>query len=137
MALFSKVAKAFLSLSYQHRDEFRAEIECIGDVLKRQNVDTMVFVNQYTFATGQERETMRAACEEIRRCDVLIAEVSHKAIGIGIEIGYAIALEKPVLYVRKSTAEYSTTVGGVATAAIVYDDVDDLARQLSELLTQP
>jgi 2'-deoxynucleoside 5'-phosphate N-hydrolase len=126
--------RAFLSFSYQHRHELRAEIACIIGVLARHNLAVLDFANTYRFDAGQEREMMRAALAEIRQSDLLIAEASHKAIGIGIEIGYAIALNIRAIYVRKATAEYSTTVGGVASATLVYSDLDDLEQQLANLL---
>lgn len=134
--LSPKPQRVFISLSYQHRHELRVEVECIVSTLQQHQIESTVFVDQYTFQSGHEHERMRVALDEIRRADVLIAEGSYKAIGIGIEIGYAIALQKPVVYLRHATAEYSTTVGGVATVAIVYNSTDDLAHRLNTLLAQ-
>lgn len=77
---------------------------------------------------------MQQAMKDIDRCDLLIAETSDKGIGIGIEVGYAKAKNKPVIYVRHNTAEHSATVSGISDFQIVYVDAEDLKKQLSGVL---
>lgn len=77
---------------------------------------------------------MTLACSLIRSADVLIAEVSQKAIGVGIEVGYAAAVGLPIIYLRQTNAEPSTTVGGIATYSVVYQTTEDLADQLRSAL---
>jgi 2'-deoxynucleoside 5'-phosphate N-hydrolase len=85
-----------------------------------------VFVEKYNFDKTQEKQMMQQARHDIDKSSLLIAEVSEKAIGVGIEIGYAIALNKPVIYLRNSQSEYSTTVGGIVDHHIVYSSLEDL-----------
>ena len=73
---------------------------------------------------------MQAACEEIQHSDILVAELSDKAIGIGIEIGYASALNIPILYLRRQGTEYSKTAGGLANTQFVYHGPEDLKEKL-------
>ena len=77
---------------------------------------------------------MQTAFAEIDKCEILIAEVSDKAIGIGIEVGYAKAKNKPVIYLRHATAEHSTTVSGASDYTVIYADDTDLKKQLSQLV---
>lgn len=126
--------QAFLSVSFHQRRYLNAEIEQIIDVLKQFNIEMIDFTMQFRFEAGQDREMMRLACAKIAESDILIAEVSEKAIGVGIEVGYAAALGKTIIYLRRANAEYSTTVGGLATEIIVYQNVIDLGRQLTEYL---
>jgi nucleoside 2-deoxyribosyltransferase len=79
---------------------------------------------------------MQLALSEIAKSDLLIAEVSEKAIGVGIEVGFAAALGKPVIYLRKTDVEYSTTVGGLATETVVYDNLQDLDQKLAQALVR-
>ena len=70
------------------------------------------------------------------KTDFLIAEVSEQAIGVGIEVGYAAAKGKPVIYVRRADAEFSTAVGGIATHSISYSTETELRTKLSHTIEQ-
>ncbi len=125
---------AFISRSYEHRAQYDAAIAHVVASLRRMNMEGVDFVRRYSFGEGQAREMMVATLQAIHQADVLIAEVSEKVIGVGIEIGYAAALGKPIIYLRKSDAPFSTTVGGLATIAIVYDNSQALQDKLIEAL---
>lgn len=77
---------------------------------------------------------MQQAMDDIDKCSMLIAETSDKAIGIGIEAGYAKAKGKPVIYLRHKDAEHSTTLSGISDIQIIYSDTDDLATKLTNAL---
>ena len=79
---------------------------------------------------------MQQAMADIDKCDLFVAEVSDKAIGIGVEAGYAKAKGKPVIYIRGKQAEHSTTVAGISDFQIIYGDLADLQKQLSSALKQ-
>ena len=64
--------------------------------------------------------------------DCIIAEVSSKEIGEGIEIGFFEARNKPISYLRQATADMSNTVEGLAALSIMYYDTPDAIRQLSK-----
>ncbi len=125
---------AFISRSYQHRDLYNTTIAQVILCLRRMEIEGVDFVNQSQFGPGQWREMMATALQAIQQADLFIAEVSEKVIGVGIEIGYATALGKPIIYLRKSDAPFSTTVGGLATSAIVYDHPQDVQDKLIEVL---
>ena len=73
---------------------------------------------------------MKEALKRLDECDLLIAETSDKAIGIGVEAGYAKAKGIPVIYLRREDAEHSTTVAGISDVQIIYHDINDLSDQL-------
>ena len=98
------------------------------------HMELLVFVDQYNFRPDQEIEMMQTAFREIDSCDILIAELTTKSIGVGIEIGYAYASKKPIYYLRKKGSEYSTTASGSADVVIVYDDASDLIEKLEQEL---
>lgn len=125
--------KAFLAVSYSHKDELQEEIASIVRILKQLSIKTIVFVNKYSFTLEREKEMMRIAFEEIRDSDIVIAEASNRAIGVGVEIGYAKSFNKPIVYVRKESAEYSSVVGGVSDLKLVYKNVKDLEQKLFHL----
>lgn len=126
--------QAYISIGYNNRKLSNEVIEVIVDVLMQSNINPFVFVDRYVFSASQERQMMGQAFADIDKSDLLIAEVSEKGIGIGVEVGYAIAKRKPVIYLRRATAEHSTTVSGASDFQIIYEDADDLNSQLMKAL---
>jgi 2'-deoxynucleoside 5'-phosphate N-hydrolase len=126
--------QAYIAISYNKRKQLQPELDVIKEVLKQHSIIPFVFIDNYTFDAEREKEMMQAAFAEIDKCDLLIAEVSDKAIGIGIEVGYAKAKNKPVIYLRYAAAEHSTTVSGASDHAVIYTDTGDLQNQLNEIL---
>jgi nucleoside 2-deoxyribosyltransferase len=125
---------AYISVSFRKKEVLRKELNAITDTLNCFKIQPLVFVDSYLFSPAQEKQMMQQAMNDIDGCDLLIAETSDKGIGIGIEVGYAKARNKPVIYVRHSSAEHSTTVSGISDFQIVYVDADDLKKQLSGVL---
>lgn len=77
---------------------------------------------------------MQQAFRDIEQSDLLIAEVSKKAIGVGVEVGYAAAIGKPIVYLKRTAAPYSTTVGGSADYFAEYAELNELEEKLDEIL---
>ena len=127
--------QAYIAISYNKRKELQPVLDAIKEALLANSFTPFVFVEQYNFSSTQEKEMMQAAFAEIDKSDLLIAEVSDKAIGIGIEAGYAKAKNKIVIYLYPTNAEYSTTVGGTADHIIVYSNFADLKENLDRLLS--
>ena len=128
--------KAFVSVSFNKKNELESEITTIVGVLKKHNINPFVFVNTYIFSLDKEKEMMDKATKAIATSDILIAEVTDKPIGVGIEIGYAYALRKKIICLRKKRAEYSTTVGGIADEQIIYSSNDELKTNLEKALSR-
>jgi nucleoside 2-deoxyribosyltransferase len=128
--------KAYLSIGYQNRQQLEAEITAISAVLSAYQIALFVFVDQYHFAPQQEKEMMQQAFREISGSDLLIAEVSEKAIGVGIEIGYAAALGKPVIYLRQARSEHSTTAAGTAGYSLIYNHAGEITTLLAPILAK-
>lgn len=126
--------KAYLSISFQKRKELQNEIATIQQVLSAFNFDLFVFVDKYLFTSEQEKEMMQQAFAAIDSSDLLIAEVSEKAIGVGVEMGYALAAGKPVIYLRNALAEHSTTAAGASNRVIIYENPEDLRKTLLTVL---
>jgi nucleoside 2-deoxyribosyltransferase len=127
--------KAYLAISYTNRKNLRAEVDSIREVLAQHGTELFIFVDTYQFSPDESRVMMQQAFTDIDDCDLLIAEVSEKAIGVGIEIGYAAAKGKPVVYLRNSSAEHSTTVAGTADHIVLYKGAPDLAGTLAKKLS--
>lgn len=128
--------KGYLAISYSNRNLFDNEIESLKKLFKQNNIELLVFVDKYNFKANQEKEMMKTAFEEIDGTDFLIAELSTKSIGVGIEIGYAYAKKKPIIYLRKKGAEYSTTASGSSTYTVTYNNESDLSKSMEKLLAR-
>ena len=128
--------RIFVSLSYDNRSNLSEQIEVMKAVAHEFGYDLFVFVDAYDFPADAMNEMMETAFCEIRSSDVVIAEVTRKAIGVGIEIGYARGIGKPIIYMRHKDASYSTTAAGTATFEVMYGDVLDLADKLTALIQE-
>lgn len=109
-------------------------LQQIVEILTENGITGHVFVDEYVFQPGHEADMMQRACEMISQSDFVIAEVTHKAIGIGVEVGYAIGVGKPVIYIRHVDAEHSTTVAGISTRQLVYAAPQELAQSLPPVI---
>ena len=127
--------KAYVSVSYSNRQILNPVIAAITESLNGFTIEAFVFVDHYQFNIEDEKQMMQQAMVDIDSADFLIAETSYKAIGIGVEAGYAIAKGKPVIYMRQQYAAHSTTVSGISNYHIVYADAVDLKQQLISILS--
>ncbi|MFC0513728.1 nucleoside 2-deoxyribosyltransferase [Mucilaginibacter angelicae] len=127
---------AYISISLNKRNQLDPELDCVMRVLSDFKIVPFLFVDHYRFEPAQERIMMQQAMKDIDQCAMLIAETSDKAIGIGIEAGYAKAKGKPVIYMRRNTAEHSTTMSGISDFQIIYSDVNDLEQQFRKIITR-
>ncbi|MFK5879297.1 MAG: nucleoside 2-deoxyribosyltransferase [Flavobacteriaceae bacterium] len=126
--------KAYFAISYSNRNQFDIEVESLKKLFSKYNIKLLVFVDIYDFKSTEEKEMMQTAFDEIDSSDFLIAELTTKSIGVGIEIGYAVAKNKPIFYLRKTTAEYSTTAAGCASYTIEYNNEIDLVIMMEKML---
>ena len=126
--------RAYLAVSLIHRPHLTSVIQTLQACLKKHSIDLFVFVDHYHFSKNDEVKMMQTAMMEIDRSDLLIAEVSVKAIGVGLEAGYAVAKNKPVWYLRNRNSQHSSTVSGIASERIFYLNEQDLSDQLVDIL---
>ncbi len=126
--------QAYIAISYSKRKILEPELNAIANALKNVSIAGFVFADVYSFVPAEEKQMMQQAFSEIDKADLLIAEVSDKAIGIGVEVGYAKAKNKPVIYLRNANAEHSTTIGGTSDVTIIYNDTADLKLKLIKAL---
>ena len=128
--------KGYLAISYSNRKLFDNEVEGLKKLFKKNNIELLVFVDKYNFKANQEKEMMKTAFNEIDNSDLVIAELTTKSIGVGIEIGYAFAKKIPIIYIRKKNSEYSTTASGSSTYNMEYENEFDLIELMEKLLRQ-
>ncbi len=128
--------KAYFAISYNNRKLFYKEIKSLKTLFNKNNIELLIFVDKYNFKANEESIMMETAFKEIDNSDFLIAELSTKSIGVGIEIGYAFAKKIPIIYLRKKHAEYSTTASGSSTYNVDYKNEIDLYKSMEKILSQ-
>ncbi len=126
--------KAYLAISYANRKQFYKEVKSLQELCNKKKIDLLVFVDTYNFKPTEEKEMMKTAFKEIDSSDFLIAELTTKSIGVGIEIGYAFAKHKPIIYIRRENAEYSTTAAGSSNTILAYKNEFHLMEIMNEIL---
>jgi 2'-deoxynucleoside 5'-phosphate N-hydrolase len=70
-------------------------------------------------------------------CDLMVAEVSVPSLGVGYELGYAVALGKPILclYAAESERVLSAMIAGSPGIKLaVYSSIDEAKRIITEFL---
>jgi len=129
-----KMRKAYLAISYSKRALFNKELRALQNLFNKNKIELLVFVDKYNFKPDQEKQMMKVAFQEIDNSDFLIAELTTKSIGVGIEIGYAFAIGKPIIYLRKKDSEYSSTASGCASSMIEYKNEFDLKELMKRTI---
>ncbi len=69
---------------------------------------------------------MQRSLEAIHRSAAVVVEFTEKGVGLGIEAGYATALDIPVFVLLRPEAEVSNTLDGISTDVFRYADDDSL-----------
>nr|MBF0221464.1 nucleoside 2-deoxyribosyltransferase [Desulfobulbaceae bacterium] len=74
--------------------------------------------------------------EWLRRCDLVVAEVSQPSLGVGYELGWAAAWHKPTLCLfRTSQASLSAMVAGsAALETVLYSSLAEAQLQISDFI---
>jgi hypothetical protein len=76
------------------------------------------------------------ALRKVDDADVLVGEQSEPSTGQGMEIGYSLKFEKPIIVVAKEGSRVSGLMKEcpMVKDIVYYDSVDDLKVRLSEAL---
>lgn len=113
--------RAFIAHSFAHSQQQKDVLQDIISTLEAYGIESFSFILSYPpYTKGSEKQMMQDAFMELGKSELVIAEVSNKEIGIGLEVGYAKAKNIPIIYMRDENAEYSKTVGGVASEEVIY-----------------
>lgn len=70
----------------------------------------------------------------IKDADVIVAEVSFSATGLGIELGWADAFNRPILCLYKTGTKVSGSLKAIYETFIEYFDSEDLIVNLTQAL---
>ncbi len=65
-------------------------------------------------------------------CDLIIAEVSYPATGLGIELGWADILKVPVICIYKKDSKVSGSLKVITDKFVEYSGTEDLIAKLTQ-----
>jgi nucleoside 2-deoxyribosyltransferase len=128
--------KAFISIKYHADMRNRAHIEDVARALEGNGCETMCIVRdveRWGELKYDARDLMRQTFASIRLCDVLVVDASEKGVGIGIEAGYARAMNKSVWVIARSGSDISETLRGIADAVRTFEDSGELGQIFRDL----
>lgn len=126
--------KAYISVDTDTRKLLGKEIIALGMALSSANVEQFIFVDKYPREAGQEAEMLQNAMKEIDSCNFIIVEASQINITSCVELGYAKAKRKPIVYLQKSEATSDEIIFALSNFHIFYSNPKDLFDQLTEFL---
>jgi len=124
-------------IAYKFKDtnpeELKKKLEELSKVIEESTGwKTFVFfrdVQNWQKSTMSVKEIVARAKEEIAKCDAILIEASEKANGVYFEAGYANALDKKVIVIRKKSTE-AAFLESIANTVIEYDNLEDLGEKL-------
>ena len=103
---------------------------------KNRNEDEKILSSAKRLIEKLKKETPKIF-HEIEKSDVLLCELTTKEVGVGIEMGHAHALGKPIIGIRKIGSEPSTTMEGILSLPVLeYQNEAELALVINPLLDQ-
>lgn len=126
--------KAYISVDTETRKSLGKEIIALGMAMGSANVEQFIFVDKYTIEPGQENEMMQKAMKEIDSSNFIIIEATKINITSCIELGYAKAKRKPIVYLQKAEADTNELIFALSNFHILYTSPKDLFDQLNEFL---
>lgn len=126
--------KIFIAESSKHKQAFAEVVKSITEAVMVAGFEPIVFINSYQLRDNNFKHMMDSALKEISESACLIAELSNKALGIGIEMGFAKAQGKTIIVLRNQQSEISTTAQGIVDYYFSYQNSDDIKKLLLPIL---
>lgn len=126
--------KAYISVDHHSRKKLSKEIIALGMALSSASVEQYIFVDKHTFEEGQEIELVQKALKEIDNSNFVIVETTHETVTSSVEVGYAKAKRKPIVYLQHENAMISPILYGLSNFHIKYANPKDLFDQMTEFL---
>ncbi len=126
--------KAYISVDTDTRKLLGKEIIALGMALSTANVEQFIFVDKHPREAGQEVEMLQKAMKEIDTCNFIIVEATNINVISCVELGYAKAKRKPIVYLQKAEATSDEIIFALSNFHILYSSPKDLFDQLTEFL---
>jgi nucleoside 2-deoxyribosyltransferase len=88
---------------------------------------------------GTPQEVFENDTNNVKNCDLFVAECSYPSTGLGYEIGTALSLSKPILAVAHKNAKVTRLVQGITHPKFSfkrYDDINEIVGFVKEKLKE-
>jgi len=122
--------KAYITCPVSHTKNRLNLLPEIKSIVEKNKIDCFVFE-----IGGNPEEIFKRDYEQLKSCDLIIAEVSETSHGVGIEIGLSYCLNlKRILLLEKGKSVTKLAQGMPNTIIIEYYDIKDLKEKLSSVL---
>jgi len=124
--------RAYITCPISHTQNKLNVLPEIEKIAKSKGIDTFVVK-----IGGTPEEIFERDFEQLKSCDLIIAEVSETSHGVGIEIGmsFSLGLER-ILLCEKGKYVTKLAHGMPKTTIIEYEDLDDLEDKLTSILSK-
>lgn len=122
--------KAYITCPVSHTKERLNLLPEIKKIVEEKNIHSFVFG-----IGGNPTEIFNRDYEQLKSCDLIIADVSETSHGVGIEIGMSYCLNlRRILLLEKEKYVTKLAQGMPNTIIIEYENLKDLKNKLSSAL---
>jgi nucleoside 2-deoxyribosyltransferase len=90
--------------------------------------------SEHTINLPQEGPIEEITRDMIATCDMVVADVSHPSLGVGIEMGWANAAGVPVIAMYQKGSAVSFSIDNAVTERFEYDGPEDMLTKLADVL---
>ncbi len=123
--------KAYITCPVSHTQDRLHLLPHIKKVVENHGIEPFVFE-----IGGDPADIFNRDYGNLKTSDIIIAEVSERSHGVGIEIGLSYALGlKRILLLSSDNYVSKLAEGMPDTVIISYDDAEDLIKKLAQCLT--
>lgn len=124
--------KIYIGCSLTHAtEEFKEAVEILKNNL-RKDFEILDFIG---LVKGTPQDVYEWDINNVRTCDLFVADCTYPSIGLGMEIGAAIEHNKPTLIVVQEEAKVTRMVLGITHPKFSlkhYNDHDDVLQFIKE-----
>ncbi len=128
----------YLAIKFHADHRNREVVDRISAAFEKHGLTTVCVardVEEWGRVSFDAHELMQRALDAIRQSAAVVVEFTEKGVGLGIEAGYATALDIPVFVLLRPEAELSTTLEGISTDVFRYvedDSLDSAAARIAD-----
>jgi nucleoside 2-deoxyribosyltransferase len=119
----------YLAIKFHADHRNRELVDRISAEFEKQGLTTVCVardLEEWGQVSFDAHDLMQIALGAIQRSAAVVVEFTEKGVGLGIEAGYAAALDIPVFVLVRPEAEVSITLDGISTDVFRYTDDDSL-----------
>ena len=122
--------KAYITCPVSHSKERLNLLPEIEKTVREKGIETFVFK-----ISNDPKEIFKRDYEQLKSCDIIIAEVSEPSHGVGIEIGISYCLGLKIILLQEKDKNVTKLAQGIPNVIIIeYDNLKDLKNKLSKSL---